>query len=133
MRAVPMRAVQMLLLAGVARSVPFVPAPACFGGADHSGAAHLATYGHISGADSCGARRSTTPSQQQDHYAELVLNTRGKGGTRGIQRWRGSETAMVVIDMWSYHPCKTVTNRAGALVPRLNAVAAAVRAAGGLV
>lgn len=62
-----------------------------------------------------------------------MLHTRGKGGATSTQRWNGSETAMVIIDMWSYHPCKTVTNRAGALVPRLNAVATAVRAAGGLV
>ncbi len=65
--------------------------------------------------------------------SNLVLHTRGKGGATATQRWNGSETAMVIIDMWSYHPCKTVTNRAGALVPRLNAVAATVRAAGGLV
>ena len=123
-----MRVVHLLLLAGAARAVPRSPAPACFGGAGHSAEAHLATYGHAAGADSCGAR-STTPRQD----AELVLHTRGKGGANATQRWRGAETAMVVIDMWSYHPCKTVTNRAGALVPRLNAVAAAVRAAGGLV
>eukprot|EP01065_Artemidia_motanka_P032457 TRINITY_DN39470_c0_g1_i1.p1 TRINITY_DN39470_c0_g1~~TRINITY_DN39470_c0_g1_i1.p1 ORF type:complete len:594 (+),score=124.14 TRINITY_DN39470_c0_g1_i1:77-1858(+) len=45
----------------------------------------------------------------------------------------GRKTAMVVIDMWSFHWCKTLCNRAGALVPRLNAVAAAVRAVGGTV
>jgi nicotinamidase-related amidase len=65
--------------------------------------------------------------------SELVVRTRGKGGANASHTWLGTETAMVVIDMWSYHPCKTVTNRAAALVPRLNAVAAAVRAAGGLV
>ena len=94
----------LLLLAGVARAVPRSPAPACFGGADHSAEAHLATYGHAADADACRARSATPRQRQQDPDAELVLHTRGKGGANATQRWRGAETAMVVIDMWSYHP-----------------------------
>ena len=85
----------------------------------------------VGGARPPGSRSAALRGEQAG--SELVLHTRGKGGATGTQRWNGSETAMVIIDMWSYHPCKTVTNRAGALVPRLNAVATAVRAAGGLV
>ena len=55
------------------------------------------------------------------------------GSTSTNVTLKGAQTALVVIDMWSYHPCKTVTNRAAALVPRLNLVADAVRRAGGIV
>ena len=132
--------VLLLLFAALARllsvhSVAINPAPACFGGSTHGGRDHVATYGHHAGADGCRTLRptSTLPQRSGSPAGQLLLHTRGVNGTAGSQKWKGSETAMVIIDMWSYHPCKTVTNRAGALVPRLNAVAAAVRAAGGLV
>jgi nicotinamidase-related amidase len=127
----------LVALAGV-RAVPTAPRRACFGGAGHSATEHVATYGHVAGAATCAQLATNSdspppPPPAPDQQPELVLHTRGKGGATATQRWQGAETAMVVIDMWSYHPCKTVTNRAGSLVPRLNAVAAAVRAAGGLV
>jgi hypothetical protein len=130
----------LLLLSLAAAVVEAVPITSrltgCFGGALYDPSDHIALYGHSAGVEGCGPGSPNHYAQQQQQHSssgELALNTRGIGQVEARQVWHGNETAMVIIDMWSYHPCKTVTNRAGALVPRLNAVASAVRAAGGLV
>ena len=101
----------------------------CFGGAGHTAALHTARYGHTAGAGNCG--EMVLPRSEQRTSSVLSLVSRGKGGVTKRLRWQGNETALIIIDMWHYHPCKTVTNRAGALVPRMNAVAAGLRKAGG--
>ena len=95
----------------------------------HSEAAHIARYGHAAGAAGCSF--GAVPPRRTDGADVLRLTSRGKGGAAKQLRWLGNETALIIIDMWHYHPCKTVTNRAGALVPRMNMVAAALRKAGG--
>ena len=84
---------------------------------------HMAMYGQQRG-----LRGSYPPP------AAPTLTLVERNGTRRRTRTlAGNTTALVVIDMWSYHPCKTVTNRAASLVPRLNLVAAAIRRAGGTI
>ena len=103
----------------------------CFGGAGHSSADNMARYGHAAGADkSCGT--TTAPREVENPAGDGVikLTTRGNGAPTTLT-WEAYETAMILIDLWHFHPCKTITNRFGALVPRVNAATAALRKAGG--
>ena len=101
--------------------------PGCFGGLAHADELHTARFGQAAG--SCAS--ASVPPRDAGASTVLELESRGKGGAPTALRWLGNETAMIIIDMWYYHPCKTVTNRAGALVPRMNMVGAALRKAGG--
>ncbi len=41
-----------------------------------------------------------------------------------------TETAVIVVDMWDYHWCKTWVGRAGAMIPKMNRALAALRRIG---
>eukprot|EP01052_Picozoa_sp_SAG31_P041384 SAG31_NODE_6260_length_2098_cov_25.272136_1_plen_214_part_00 len=120
---------------------PFTAAQArvpsgCFGGVGHVAERNIAKYGHAGGFNSFNCRepvrsRAAVDDGETQAAPELKLISRGKGGETQTLRWLGNETALIIIDMWHYHPCKTITNRAGALVPRMNAVAAGLRKARG--
>ncbi|HEX8915021.1 MAG TPA: isochorismatase family protein, partial [Humisphaera sp.] len=47
--------------------------------------------------------------------------------------WAPKETAIVICDMWDHHWCKSAERRTGEVAPRIDALAKAVRAKGGLV
>jgi nicotinamidase-related amidase len=47
--------------------------------------------------------------------------------------WAGAETALLIVDMWDRHWCAGATRRGAAIAPRIDALAKAVRARGGLV
>lgn len=47
--------------------------------------------------------------------------------------WAPAETALVICDMWDDHWCKSAARRTGELAPRIDKLAKAVRAGGGLV
>lgn len=56
--------------------------------------------------------------------AELALNLQSRDRESGkvistLQEFDSSKTAMVVIDMWNWHWCKTATERVGSMVPRM--------------
>lgn len=50
-----------------------------------------------------------------------------------IDRWKASETAIIVIDMWDDHYCKLSAQRVGVMVPKMNAVLNAARSHGVLI
>ena len=95
---------------------------------------HMAMYGQQRGLRGSypPPAAPTLPAGRAQHPPYLTLVERN-GTRRRTRTLAGNTTALVVIDMWSYHPCKTVTNRAASLVPRLNLVAAAIRRAGGTI
>ena len=47
--------------------------------------------------------------------------------------WAAGETALVICDMWDDHWCKSAARRTGELAPRIDKLAKALRAQGGLV
>jgi nicotinamidase-related amidase len=47
--------------------------------------------------------------------------------------WPGPETALLIVDMWDRHWCAGATRRSTAIAPRIDELAKAVRARGGLV
>jgi len=49
------------------------------------------------------------------------------------EKWRPSETAVIVCDMWDLHHCKNAVTRAVQLAPRMNALLAAAREKGSLI
>jgi len=71
---------------------------------------------------------------------KLLLHTRsrketppGSGAFKvidGKAEWNVSETAIIVCDMWSDHPCKLAAQRVDTMAPRMNAVLSAARAHG---
>jgi nicotinamidase-related amidase len=64
------------------------------------------------------------------------LHLRQRDGDRVVERqarWAGPETAVIVVDMWDHHWCTPAETRVARMIPRMNAVLAAVRARGGLV
>lgn len=74
---------------------------------------------------------------------ELELTTRVRvetaPGSRQYQakeakvRWKTSETAIVICDMWDDHWCKSAAQRVGVMAPRMNGVVTAARSHGVLV
>jgi type 1 glutamine amidotransferase/nicotinamidase-related amidase len=49
------------------------------------------------------------------------------------QEWNGSETAVIVCDMWDQHWCKGATGRVAELAPRMNDFIAEARTSGALI
>lgn len=47
--------------------------------------------------------------------------------------WNTSETAIIICDMWSDHPCKMAAQRVGDMAPRMNAIISAARDRGALI
>jgi len=47
--------------------------------------------------------------------------------------WNASETAIIICDMWSDHPCKMAAQRVGDMAPRMNSVLSAARDHGVLI
>src|SRR5258706_2250950 len=47
--------------------------------------------------------------------------------------WDARETAVIICDMWDKHWCEGATRRGGAIAPRINELAKAVRARGGFI
>jgi len=41
--------------------------------------------------------------------------------------WNASETAVIICDMWSDHPCKMAAQRVADMAPRMNTVISAAR------
>ena len=42
-------------------------------------------------------------------------------------RWKASETAIIICDMWADHPCKMAAMRVGRIAPRMNKVVSLAR------
>lgn len=67
----------------------------------------------------------------------LVLNARSRAEAppksgkvqpiENVLRWKGSETAIIVCDMWDDHYCVSAARRVEEMVPRFNQVLAAAR------
>ncbi|MGL4460619.1 MAG: protein-signal peptide and transmembrane prediction [Planctomycetia bacterium] len=69
---------------------------------------------------------------------DLVLNQRRRSKNDGTVeerevRWKASETAVIVCDMWDDHYCQSAAQRVGVLAPKLNAVLTAARNHGVLI
>jgi len=47
--------------------------------------------------------------------------------------WNASDTAIIICDMWSDHPCKMAAQRVNEMAPRMNAVISAARDHGALI
>ncbi|NIP94311.1 MAG: nicotinamidase, partial [Akkermansiaceae bacterium] len=49
------------------------------------------------------------------------------------ERWKPSETAVIVCDMWDLHHCKNAVERVGQMAPRMNELLNEARRRGALV
>lgn len=47
--------------------------------------------------------------------------------------WNASETAIIICDMWSEHPCKLAAQRVGEMAPRMNSAVTKARDHGALI
>lgn len=77
------------------------------------------------------AERSTLRLEQRRREA-AAAGEPFRVNERNVE-WDGRETALILCDVWNEHWCKGATTRVNALVPRIDALAKAVRASGGLV
>ena len=71
------------------------------------------------------------PLELQSHYR--METSPGSGNFEAVQkqlRWEGSETAIVICDMWDRHWCKGATARVAEMAPRMNEVIRAARRRG---
>ena len=50
-----------------------------------------------------------------------------------LQLWSARHTAILVVDMWAFHPCKTMMRSVQAIVNRMNDTIAAARSRGSLI
>src|SRR5687768_17257326 len=66
-------------------------------------------------------RKETAPKSGQFEVLEKAVE------------WAPAETALIICDMWDTHWCKSASRRTGEIAPRIDALAKAVRARGGLV
>lgn len=61
----------------------------------------------------------------------VELRKRGKESTAQptteTAEWKASETAIIICDMWSDHPCKLAAHRVGRMAPRMNQVISQAR------
>jgi nicotinamidase-related amidase len=48
----------------------------------------------------------------------------------GVSDWAAKDTAIIICDMWSDHPCKSAAARVAAMAPRMATAVAAARDAG---
>jgi nicotinamidase-related amidase len=67
-----------------------------------------------------------------DGSGTFRLQARRLGETAPLE-WKGSETAVVICDMWDDHWCKGAAKRCAALAPAVDRFAKAARAKGALV
>jgi nicotinamidase-related amidase len=67
-----------------------------------------------------------TARSQPERDGKLVVNERPV-------EWDARETAVVICDMWDKHWCEGASRRGGEIAPRIDALAKAVRARGGLI
>jgi nicotinamidase-related amidase len=61
---------------------------------------------------------------------ELHLRSRNKATNQlseKADRWKASETAVILIDVWDDHYCKSAAQRVGVMVPKMNAMLTAAR------
>lgn len=66
----------------------------------------------------------------------LVRRETGAHGWQAVERqaeWQAAHTALIIVDMWDLHWSSGATARVNMLAPRVDAIARAVRAQGGLV
>jgi nicotinamidase-related amidase len=75
---------------------------------------------------------TTTAAAANRRGIELEVQRREPGGERVIEKIKiaRARTAVVVIDMWDRHWCKTYTARVANMVPRMNQTLAAARKLG---
>jgi len=71
---------------------------------------------------SLGAVAGTIKSAPSDQGIELALQTRDRGGRphQTTELVDPKRVAIIVVDAWHYHWCRTWRNRAGSLIPRFN-------------
>jgi nicotinamidase-related amidase len=50
--------------------------------------------------------------------------------SEAVARWKVSETAIIICDMWDDHYCKLAAQRVGVMVPKMNEVTSAARGHG---
>jgi len=69
-----------------------------------------------------GAVPGTIKSAPSDQGIELALQTRDRGGRQhqAIEQADPKRIAIIAVDAWHYHWCRTWRNRAGSLIPRFN-------------
>lgn len=62
--------------------------------------------------------------------APLVLPVRAAGDQQETRQWNTADTALILCDVWDKHWCAPAEERLGAMVPRMEEVVRACRAAG---
>ncbi len=69
-----------------------------------------------------GVAGGTLKSSTSDRGIELALQTRDRDGRlhQATERVDPKRIAILVVDAWHYHWCRTWRNRAGSLIPRFN-------------
>ncbi len=76
----------------------------------------------------CGGAPQVPPAEP----GTFVLRTRQLEKT-GTLRWKASETAVLICDMWDRHTCANATRRVGEMAPRVDAFVAAARKQGAFI
>ena len=89
----------------------------------------------IASAAAATAIAATSPVHGADHHEipktpgdfDVRLRSRKSNGdkvvsTTSTAKWKASETAIIICDMWREHPCKLAQYRAGRMAPRMNEV-----------
>ena len=73
----------------------------------------------------------------QDYEMRLCKRVEIKPGefrmVETVERWKPSETAVIVCDMWDLHHCKNAVDRVGQMAPRMNELLKAARKRGSLI
>lgn len=73
----------------------------------------------------------------QDYEMRLCKRVETKPGefkmVETIEKWKPSETAVIVCDMWDLHHCKNAVERVGQMAPRMNALLKMARERGSLI
>jgi nicotinamidase-related amidase len=73
----------------------------------------------------------------QDYEMRLCQRVEVKPGefrmVETVERWKPSETAVIVCDMWDLHHCKNAVDRVGQMAPHMNELLKAARKRGSLI
>ncbi len=77
------------------------------------------------------------PLTAQDYEMRLCKRVEEQPGkfrmVETVERWKPSETAVIVCDMWDLHHCKNAVKRVGEMAPHMNRLLKAARERGSLI
>lgn len=93
---------------------------------------HLASPGLLRADDSPRESRSVpaVPGELKVETRRRVKVDMSDGQFEVVEeatKWRASETAIIICDMWSDHPCKLAAQRVARMAPRMNEVVSLAR------